>query len=257
MARKEINSEPDAAALAEINDEPSHEVTVHGSGGIQLGAITGEVDPGQIRLPRLQITYGVGTLAENFHPGDLVLGGDNLLVPKETPLYLIALGAHQFWKEYLSKEQYAAKVRPLTFSTAAEVKANGGTTDWVKRPDGTSQGPTFSLAMDVKMLIRKPTDLVCGLFGVPIGDHEYAPAIWSLDKTAYKRVGPVILQMQSFSLRQRGLYSGLLELQTAMEKVNGNVTPTPKLKLHGHLSDLEVQQLQELFPKVNSAVAAD
>jgi len=226
---------PDPAVAAEMTGAPETGLATRGD--VAVGAVAGDFSQSDLRMPRLQIAYGVGGLAENFQPGDLVLAQDNLLVHKGEPLQLIVCSAVAYWKEYLSREQFASGTRPRTFMTEAEVRTNGGTTTWVG-----DKGPSFSKAMDLKMLIRKPKDLVCGLFGLTLSGVEYAPAVWSVDKSAYRRVSPVILSAAMFALKAKGLLSGLFELKTQTEKINGNVTVVPSIKLVGHNDEALVKE---------------
>jgi len=81
-----------------------------------------------------------------------------------------------------------------------------------------------------------------------LGDYSYAPAQYSADKSAYKEVGPQILTASSFSLRTRGLQSGIFQLHSRTEKINNNNTIVPAIRLIGNLSDGELEQLTALFP---------
>lgn len=251
MARKEApgteeptqqpEAVPDGAVAEEMDGTnlPAHRPKA------VLGAVTGESGAGDFRLPRLQIAYGVGDLAATFNPGDLVLGGDTLLVHKGEPLKLIVLSAVQYWKEYPTQEMREARIMPRVFATAAEVQAAGGTTEWIN-----GVGPTYSRAMDLNLLILKPKDIVSGLFGVKLDatDAEYAPAIFSVDKTAYQKVGTKIQTAANFSLRERGLLSGLWQLSTTSEKKkNGNMIIVPVFGLCGHNTDEQVTNIQKLF----------
>ena len=209
---------------------------------LQLGAIAGDISPGDIRLPRLQLVHGVGGLSETYHPGDIVLGGDNLLVEKGQPLDMIVLSARQYWKEYCGAGKYDPNHRPATYLTQEEVIAAGGTTRWEN-----GIGPTFNRAMTLTLLIKQPKDLVCGLFGINIKDNIFAPAVWDVDKSAYRRVAPQVLTAAQFGLRARGLLSGLFQLVTKSEKINGNNTIVPAFKLIGHNDDEVIATIRELF----------
>ena len=212
------------------------------NGAMVLGTVEGDISPGDMRLPRLQIAYGVGGLAEHFHPGDLVLGGEDLLAKKGDPINLIILSAKQYWKEYLSKDQLDARETPRTFVTEAEVLSVGGTTRWAN-----NVGPTFNRAMHLKLLIEQPKDVISGMFGIAIGEKTYAPAIWDVDKSAYRRVGPAVLTAASFSLRARGLLSGVFQLSTRLEKINDHITPVPTIKLIGHNDENAVKEIIQIF----------
>lgn len=244
MARKEDNmSAPvDTDALADMEGDTAGAVMVRQSSEIALGEVSGDLSPTSIRLPRLQLTFGVGKLAAEFAPGDWVLGGDTLLAHKMEKLNFIVIHAHGYWKEYTTQEMFAAGIRPRTFESEAEVKAAGGTTQWIN-----GKGPSFSQAVDFKILIEQPKDLVSGVFGIPIGGKQYAPAIWTLDKTSYSRGAPPILTAAKFALRQRGLHSAVWELFSKIETMNGKNIPVPSVKLSRHLSDGEIAELRDLF----------
>ncbi|TFH41377.1 MAG: hypothetical protein E4H01_15095 [Lysobacterales bacterium] len=255
MARKEVTTaQPDPEVLREMdagNTLPAPR------GSFTLGQVDGDNSHDSQQLPRLQIAYGVGKLATNFRPGDLVLAKENLLVHKGEPLNVIILMVSKYYKEYLTPDAYKAQMQPRVYTTRAEVLAAGGTTEWgAKDPvTGRSPGPTFNGAMDLKMMIQKPKDVVCGLFGTPIGGEEYSPAIWSVDKTAYKRIDPVVSNSARFALRTRGIYSAIFQICMAIEQVNGNATPVPQIKLLSHLTDEAVAEIKALFQ--DSAPAAE
>jgi len=250
MARKEATETvtPDKEVLDQVfnQGEGAQETTAMSTiqGNFALGTVQGEFSMEEMRLPRLQIAYGVGNLAENFNPGDFVLGGDNLLVHKGEPLRIIILTAGQYWKEYLSAEQFTAGLRPRSFLTEQEVHKEGGTTAWVN-----GVGPTFNRAMNIKMLIEQPKDVICGLFGVEIKDKIYAAAVWDVDKTAFKRVGPVVMSAAQFSLRTKGLLNGVFELANRVEKVgkNQNATVVPSIKLAGYNDDETIEAIKAVF----------
>lgn len=235
------------ASMNDINDDSENLPATTGTGavaranteGLTLGAVDGDTSSEDFRLPRLKIAHGVGGLAENFNPGALVLADENLLANRGEPINVIVLNATTYWKEY----KYTPGQPPRTFNSEAEVLTAGESTRWV---DG--QGPTFNKAMCLKILIQKPKELICSLFGVPVGEHEYAPAVWDVDKSAYKRVAPVINTAASFSLRNRGgLLAGMFEIKTRAEQVNGNTTNVPIFKLISHNTDEEIDQIKTLF----------
>ena len=249
MATKEVNSgAPDAAVLAEMGEGSN--LPAHRQSG---EFVLGQVDDGDVggsgRPPRLQIAYGVGKLAVLFSQGDLVLNGDTMLVGKGEPLNIIVLGTTSYWKEYLGQEAYAANIHPRTFNTREEVLAVGGTVAWSKDPvSGKSIGPTFSGAMDVKMLIEQPEGIVSGLFGVPLGNKLYAAAEYTVDKQAFGIVSGVINNAAKFALRTRGIYSATFELKTVVTQKAGKTSVLPSIKLLEHLTDDVVAEIKAFFP---------
>ncbi|HUS59449.1 MAG TPA: hypothetical protein VM141_12430 [Planctomycetota bacterium] len=245
MARKEFDraeDEPDSEVMDQIDGAVADDEAVAARQDLTLGAVTGDASAAGLRLPRLQIAYGVGKLAKEYTPGDLVLGGDNLLVHKKTPLHIIILHVDSYWKEYVSNDLFQSGVRPRVFQSLDQVRKAGGRTEWAN-----GQGPDFSPAMDLKMLIQQPEGVICGLFGIAVGDKQYAPAVWSVDKTAYRRIAPLILTCAKFTLAVRGVHSALFELSTDIEDVGGNNTPVPSIKMTRHLKDEEVAEIAAMF----------
>ena len=223
MARKDI----DTSALDIMEDEPQTETALAPRGETAIGSVNVDLDIGAIQLPRLQLTYGVGRLAEHFAPGDLVLGGDNLLAHKGESLEIIILSLDQFWKEYLSSEMYQSGLLPRSFGSKEEVLANGGTVKWVQGQDK----PTFKPALDIKMLIAKPDGLTCGLFAIDLPDNKlYAPAVMTLDKTSYSAAGPGLVTICGYALAGC-LLAGRFQLSTGMKPMGKNIVPVPSIKL--------------------------
>lgn len=208
-----------------------------------LGTVQGASTIDNLRLPRLQIAYGVGGLSEHYSPGDIVLGGDTLLAHKNEVVKAIILTATEYWKEYQSQELWASGQRPRTFLTKDEVVQAGGSVAWTN-----GIGPTFNLAMNIKMLIQKPKDLVSGAFGIDIGPELYAPAVWDIDKKAYAAVAPNINTAANFSLRKRSLLAGIFHISTTIVKLkNGSFVPVPSAQLKEYNSDEIVEQIRSLF----------
>lgn len=210
---------------------------------MELGAIGGDVKSTDLRLPRLQIAYGVGKLASNFSQGDLVLDSEHLLVHKKEPLKIALWSTFTYWKEWLDNDAYSAGLRARTFNTEAEVQAAGGTTQW--GPNG--QKPTFSRAVDLRMFIQKPEKIECGLFGIELDGKLYSPAVFTIDKMGFNKIQPTIQTAATFSLKTRGLPAGLWELSTEV-KVEGSRTKVlPNIKLIGFNSPKFVEDLKMVF----------
>ena len=256
MATKPLNKNETPATMDDVTDEAQlteyHENSVATvvSHSTNVGCVDGDVSADDFRLARLQMAYGVGALSEHFNPGALVLGGDNLLAEKGEPIKVIIVQATVYWKEYTSGKKYVAGgPPPQCFRTEAEVIANGGTTKWTENPaTGEKTGPTYNKAMNLKLLIQKPAKVICSLFGVEIGGNVYAPAVWDVDKSAYRRVQPVVITAAKFALKTQGLLSGMFEIKTRTEKIGDNLTPVPSIKLIDDRNDSEsIAQILELF----------
>jgi hypothetical protein len=222
-------------AEAQMNDTPAQTTAVAGHPTHAVGQL--DIDSLDIRnlpIPQLRITYGVGNLSEFFNPGDLILGDDSLLVKKLEGLEIIVYDLHPYWKEYLA---FGAEGFPNTFDTKAEVAEAGGTTEWAN-----NVGPTYSPAVTIKMLIKKPEGIVSGMFSMALADGaEYAPAIMYLDKSAYKKTGESLVSTCIHSLKGNML-AGKFEISTYSTKSrSGNMVIVPKIKLLVERNSYEMQ----------------
>lgn len=210
----------------------------------ELGTIDGD-DNQALSVPWLRVTHGVGALAEHFNPGDWILGEDNFLVGRNKPMEIIVLSATQYWKEYMPK--WDPNVLPHIFQTKEEVLENGGTVEWNR---ATNEGPSFSPAMHLKIFIKQPEGVVCGHFGIELDGEKFAVAQWDVDKSAYRRVGKVIITAAKMSLRARGLLSGRFTLTSTQASINNNIVTVPNIRLSGFNSDKVIEGIQELFASV-------
>lgn len=214
-------------------------------GPVALGSPSTEpdnIDMTGIGPPWLSIAHGVGKLAEaGFNPGSLVLAKEHLLANKQEPLIVTCLKFDQYYKQYLSKEEFAQGLRPKLFKTAALAQAAGYRTEWVN-----NQGPQASPAMDWVLLIEKPKDLICGLFGIKIEDKEYALALMTFDKKAYASVAPSFLPAAKYTLKDRGIHVAKWEMKTAYSKnkSNANGAWVPVIRPVGYHSDTFIAALK-------------
>lgn len=235
-----INDEQDVALPpdeldAGDPDTPGMYVPAPVTGG-NSALMTSNIDGIDIRPPWMAVAHGVGKLAKaGFNPGDLVLAGEHLITAKGGKLSAVIISANIYWKEYLSQEAFQNNQRPRIFRSDKEAEAAGLTTRW--SADG--HGPQCSPALELRLLIEKPKDLVCGLFGLEIDGKQFAPALMSLDKKAYWTSGAPIVQTARYSLRTRGFMSATWELWTSYEasKNSKNSAWVPRFRLSGYNSD--------------------
>lgn len=248
--KREEQALPDQATLSKLNE--STEVATRGN--YAMGEVSGDVSSNDIPIPYLQIAYGVGGLADKFNPGDLVLDKEHLLVSKGHALTLVILHAHYYWKEYLDKEMRDMEMQPRSFATEEEVRTAGGTTKWVN-----DVGPTFSKAVALSTLLKRPEGIACSYFAIDVAGAKWAPAKWNVDKSAFRRkggrgVGPTLAKECRFALSSRTdlpenkrLLAGLWEVTVNFEMINGNNTPVPTLKLVGQNGAAFIEELQKVM----------
>lgn len=203
-----------------------------------IGVSSGEVDRSDIKIPYLGITHGVGQLAEKFQRGDIVLGKEHLVAHVNERINIVILSNVKYYKEKIEQDDWQGGKRPRVFFTQKEAIEAGGTVEWETDPDtGRRIAPSFSAAMDMKILIEKPEHLDEGIFGMNLDGKLYAPAYFSVDKSAYNRVGKQVLTSTQLSLAKTGILAGVWELWTENQKINKNLTTVPMIRLASRTSE--------------------
>lgn len=244
----EVTVDPKAAAELNGNATTAVATRLEPQGELVLGAIEGSLEATGIQWPRLQIAYGTGNLAKaGFPTGSWVLNKQHRLAGLNEPLQVVFLHVFSYWKEYIGSANYQPGVLPKVYPDEKTARASGELTQW---PPKGQQGPrpTAAPAWDVRLLIRKPKELECMAFGYEGKDgYLYAPAKWSVDKSAYRAVQPVVTSELSWSLSKRGMLSGVFEIST-MYLVNKNTQQervVPKIRLVAANTPEFVEALQK------------
>lgn len=213
----------DPAAASAAAPAQTTEITAPAAQPQALGTITGDIGADDIVIPRMNITQGVGPLAELFNPGTIILNKEIELSPGSTPVELTVLSAR---KQFVENIEYGTDETPAVYNTLEEVKAAGGTIEWVN-----DQKPSFVPVLHVQVLLKAPEGLD---YAMPLsfGGAAYGLAVWTLRGVAYTRAGKNILTAAKFSLRD-GLFHGKWELTTKREKFGRNSVFVPVLRNTG------------------------
>jgi hypothetical protein len=197
-----------------------------------IGQATGDVDKTDIKLPRLELVYGVGELVENFSMGDVVYNHELCLVHKGETLRLTVASIQKYYIEDLPYEP-SREVMPRLFATKEEVQAAGL---WVTWDTNGQRKPPVAECADILMVIECPEGVDDSLFPLCYteGDKSISLAVakFTVRKTSYTRVAKPIFSAQKFFLRD-SLLLGRWELQTEIKKLGNNMVTTPSLRNTG------------------------
>lgn len=201
-----------------------------------LGAVSGDIDSGDIVIPRLNIVQAVGQLGELFSPGSIVFNKEVVLSTGSTPVDLTVLSAR---KQFVENLAYESDEKPAVFNTLEEVKAVGGTIEWLG-----NQKPSYLPILHVHVLLKAPKELD---YALPLSfeGEAYGLAVWTLRGVSYTRAGKNILTAAKFSLRD-GLFNGKWELSTKREKFGKNSVFVPVLRNVGRNSSEFVRFIRSL-----------
>jgi len=227
----------DEEALAEVNGS---ELPVPAGTNVvlSLGEVSGDIDRRDLILPRLNIVQGVGPMSELFDSGDIVLNGETLIVPKETPVQLTVLSIKKSFEEWLAYDPDGP--RPRLFETVESLQEADLWTDW-----RNNERPPAREIATAMLLINKPEELESVSFSTKVGEKDCAVAVWTIRGSAYARAAKKIFSAASLELARTGLLSGLWELSTKKESVNGNPIAVPVLMLKGRNSEETVKSITE------------
>ena len=216
---------------------------------------SGMVDITGVRPPMLSIAYGVGKFAGTFAPGQLILGDNDLIADKDTPLSVIVLKYNQYVKEAITQDGYAMGLRARLFPTKEAAKAAGLRIEW----GPNSEKPEADFALDMLLLIEQPEKLESAMFGQSFGGKQYALAFASFDKTAYKSISNTYLQSVVYAMRGKKTWGGVWELKTRLQvskKNTANKSWVPTFTLKGFLPEAMTAEIELLYGSFLTAAMA-
>lgn len=243
-APTEEQPEVNEAALAEVDGDGDGETMPavrDVSVNLALGNVGGSIDARDLIIPRFNIVQGVGPLSENFDSGDIVLNKEVLIASKGEPASLTVLSIRKTYEERLPYDPNGP--RPVVYETLEQVVEAGYWVDW-----RNNAPPPVKEVATALVLVRKPDDVESLSFSVELEEELFALAVWTMRGTAYTRAAKKIFSANQIELAHTGLMTGLWELTTAKESINGNPIAVPILRLVGRNTPERVELIKSNLP---------
>ena len=239
VVKQETTHEIAAESVAVVKQETTHEIAARlEPQPYTVGGISGELDKGDLSVPKLNIVQAVGPLSEDFKPGTILFNKTLTLVPagddpKEwsAPLEITVLNAR---KQFQEVKDFDSEEQGRTVDTMEEVQAAGGWIDW--RND---EKPPWRPMLTALCLIKSPNDTVAEQFNIAGSDgHVYELALWVMTGVSYTSAAKQIITASQYSLKNKEtgeaeLHRGRFVLQVRREKKGANLVYVPRLVLKG------------------------
>ena len=210
-----------------------------------FGEVGGEVDITDMKIPRLELTHGVGELSKVFNPGDIIYNGIIKLAEKGDPVHMSVLSIRKFYRESLKYDPNSDVVGRV-FQTLEEVHAAGFTSEWIN-----NKPPGVAKVAEIRVAIECPNEEYKDSFPLTAiaedgTEYSFGIASWYVTKTAYAPVAKQVFSAAAMLLKGN-LPAGRWRLHTIREERNGNVITLPVFRFVGKYP-------QEVFDFFNSVV---
>lgn len=226
------NAEPTAALVPQATNEIVPD-SFFGNDQIE-----GDFDKSDLKIPRLSVVQSVGPLSGElgFVPGTIVYNKETVIgTPSKNPQGAIngtdglILTLLHLKKYFLEDLPYGAEAMPQYFKTADDARRAGFLPIQDKRQMG-AEHKYFKPVIDADVLIKGTPENVT--FPFDFNGTPYAVARWTLQSTAYSRVGKQFATDATLALRQ-GLTSKFYTVSVKREKLGQNFVYVPKATLTG------------------------
>ena len=235
----EVEVVEDGEAGAIIEQPPAKGELAITDQQLNEAGLAGDFDQSDINLPRINLVAKTSALVdEGFTPGAIVLNKEASLVLKDTPLRVIVTS---MVKQFQEDVAWGAEELPKVFNSEEEVYAAGYSLEW----GATNMCRPIA---HITMLIEAPEGLdedSRELFPDAHGDKNYALAIYTASKSAYKPTAKEIATYAAFA-KGEGVWTTAWTL-TSKLRTEGDVSWfTPSMKRAGRLDADELKFIESV-----------
>lgn len=241
----EVEQDDNTAAplpVATTQTAPKAELAAATSGGGATTGLDGDFNQKDIKLPRLNLVQKTSEAVDAgvARPGDILFKSGDALLPLSRPTEITILHLD---KKYQEDVPYGSGVQAKIFNTAAEVRENGGSTEW-----GAEN--RYKEMANVQILFPAPADTpeeMLDLFPYEFEGQSYAVAMMTLTGSAYTNAAKPIIT--AFMTRLRGKHwTGKWTLDSEKKTGGGNSWYAPKVSSLGLHDEAFAEFAQGFLP---------
>lgn len=237
LGNQETKAQESAAPQLPAKQERQELAPLPQPTGVPAG-IEGELERSDIKLPRINLVQKTSELFNHgFRHGDIVYNRE-IALAKPCPVVVVRLK-----KQYQQELPYGGDAIPHVCDTLQEVREAGGSIEW-----GAEN--RYSELAHMQLLVQAPDNIpdeLADLFPYEIDGKSWAPAMFTVAKSAYKSAAKPVITAAFNSLRG-GLGNGLWHLTSETKKNAMGSWETPVMKMVGRTSP----EMAELVASLNA-----
>lgn len=236
---------PELSTDVEVYERDSENTAlVLASAGI--GEVGGEIDGGDLIIPRIVQVHNVGDLSQEYDPGTAVLGAGGDTFPfvdlpedkdarrkHSNSFEFIPLKVQKVYREHFDYNDPKQKeLIPREFLSAKEMLEAGGKESYDKPTGPGSFRPALSMMVAIVMPTDRVPEHLVPFFCDEYKGESFCIAMWRLQKSAYSSAGKVIITDAQRALRKTGILSGRYTVRFENQKRGDNLVWCPVASLN-------------------------
>jgi hypothetical protein len=206
------------------------------------GALEGEFDMNDLRMPQLKLVNGSGELSQKWNQGTLLFADELLWNPpniqpgaKNPTLIFIPVRIKKQFRENLSQEEVQEGAMPRVVNTRAEAEEMGGSTVWAG-----NQKPRWSPSAACMFLLQEPEhqdrldEDRHPAFSYQLDGKNWALGMYFAGGVAYNESAKLILSNAYTVLKEKGqivLHKRLWTFQVGKKKAGNFSIFVPVMRL--------------------------
>lgn len=225
------------AAPSSVPEQPSKALDHVPANPFAGPSIQGEIEIGDLKLPRINFVQKSGDLSDSFEFGDILFNKEVVIGNEEQGFEFTLLTIRKQYQEDLPYKKDGPT--PRVCNTAAEVRDKGGSLRY--GDEGYYAEMATALVLIKAPEKAEPDTLETHFFYEFEGEH-YALALWTLAKSAYNAAAKKLITAGTMGHLKGGNFSkGKWNCKSVKKSGNGNSWVVPEVRTAG-MNTPEFQQ---------------